>query len=551
LNAAYERDGSYVDFVHSESTFLAPVLTWRAGNKTTLTLEAEHLDMHGRPDGGLPGSKLSFSLPVHLNIGESTDTIQNRSDRVSYYLTHVFNDNWWITNGFSALLIDSKRFFVSGPESSFLPDQHTIARQIADLPENSQSYFERADAVGKFKTGPSVQHTFLFGLEASKERFGRAISLYPISPLDTVRPIYGQFTLGRPPVPETRHQGADTGGVYIQDQVSIFSRLKLLAGVRFDLSRTLYNDYSPGNLNSGGNPIGTGPGGGTPIGTGPGNGPSVGTGNPGGSSGQGGTQQAAAKCGPPVPDPVTGAYTQCSIEHPHAFSPRAGILYQPVSSVSLYVSYSKSFNPLQLIQYVNFQFVRSFIGRQFEAGAKFDLLRNRLQATAAIYKITHTGFPLIDPSHPFTPTYSGYRRSEGAEFDMVAQLMPGWNVTTSYGFNQGFLRIGFPSDRLLGAPRHSGSTWSVYDIQRGRLKGVSAGLGAYYVGERNGNLFASFNLPAYTRTDAMLAYSKPHWRLQVNLKNLTNIKYYDTDAVQGLVFPGSPLNIEGALRFRF
>src|SRR5262249_38296698 len=39
FNTAYQRSDSYVDFVKSESVFLAPVFTWRIGPKTTFTME--------------------------------------------------------------------------------------------------------------------------------------------------------------------------------------------------------------------------------------------------------------------------------------------------------------------------------------------------------------------------------------------------------------------------------------------------------------------------------------------------------------------------------
>src|SRR5262249_13115270 len=142
-----------------------------------------------------------FGLPVHLNIGEPADRLSNSSQRGSYYLTHVFNENWWITNSFSALLIDSKRFYVSGPDSSFLPDKLRIARTVLDLPETSQAFFERVDAVGKFHTG-AIQHTVLFGLEVSRERFHRALYRYPIDTIDIRNPVYGLDPILAPNVPQ-------------------------------------------------------------------------------------------------------------------------------------------------------------------------------------------------------------------------------------------------------------------------------------------------------------------------------------------------------------
>ena len=545
FTSAYERSESYVDFVKSESVFLAPVLTWRIGTKTTLTMEGEHLKLHGRPDGGLPASADSFRLPVHLNIGEPTDRLSNSSQRGSYYLTHAFSENWWVTNSFSALMIDSRRFYVSGPDSTFTPDKLHISRTILDLPETSQAFFQRLDTVGKFATGP-VKHTLLFGLEVSRERFHRALYRYPIDTIDIRNPIYGLQPVTKPNFPQVRDQGADIGGAYVQDQISLLTQLKLLIGGRYDLSKTPYRDYSPGNLNDVPG-VGAGPG----VGVGPPGGP--GTGWTGGTGTGAPSAQPAdtGTCGPARPNPITGEYTQCSVEHPRAFSPRAGMLYQPARVVSLYVSYSKSFNPLQLQQYLNFQFLKPFVGRQSEAGAKFDLLRNRLQITSAVYRIVHSGLPLANPARIGEVVYSGFRRSSGAELDVTSQLIPGWSVTASYGYNLGFVKSAFPTNKLLGAPKHSGNLWTVYEFSKGRFKGWSAGFGISYTGIRNGNQFASFNLPADTRADAMLAYRRPRWSLQLNVKNLTDARYFETDAIQGLIYPGSPVAAEIAFRLHF
>jgi outer membrane receptor protein involved in Fe transport len=475
-------------------------------------------------------------------------------------LTHAFNDNWWITNSFSTLLIDSRRFYVSGPDSTFSADKTHISRTILDLPETSQAFFQRLDTVGKFGTGP-VKHTLLFGIEVSRERFHRALYRYPIDSIDLQNPVYGLHPITKPNVPQVRDQGADIGGAYVQEQISLFKQLKLLVGVRYDLSKTPYRDYSPGNLNEppGGGGVGPGTGvpgpgsggGGTgPSGTGPGTNTAGGTGSTGSGASSPSTGSPSS-CGAPRPDPVTGEYTQCSVEHPRAFSPRAGLLYQRAKTISLYFSYSKSFNPLQLQQYLNFQFLKPFIGKQAEAGAKFDLLQSRLQITTAVYRIVHSGLPIANPGQPGGVVYSGFRRSEGAELDITAQLLPGWSIASSYGYNLGFVKSAFPTNKLLGAPKHSGNVWTVYEFSRSRFKGWSAGVGASYTGIRNGNQFASFNLPAYTRADAMLAYRRQRWSLQLNVKNLTNTRYFDTDAIQGLVYPGSPTSAEGAIRVHF
>ncbi len=68
---------------------------------------------------------------------------------------------------------------------------------------------------------------------------------------------------------------------------------------------------------------------------------------------------------------------------------------------------------------------------------------------------------------------------------------------------------------------------------------------------RLASLAAGFALPAYKRLDARLAYHLArHYTLAVNVKNLTDARYYDTDGSY-VIRPGAPRSILASLRAEF
>jgi len=238
-----------------------------------------------------------------------------------------------------------------------------------------------------------------------------------------------------------------------------------------------------------------------------------------------------------------------STEWVHAFSPRAGLVFQPTPLVALYASYSRSFNPLQLIHYINLVNIKPFRATQYEGGLKLDLFSARLQATMAVFGLEATGYVL--PTAQFgVVTYDGFKKSSGVEVETTSHTGP-LTVLASYTFNDGDKRVGFPGQSLMNAPRHSGSTWATWTARTGRLQGLTIGGGAFLVGERVANLFDSLHIPSYARLDALASYERTRWTVQLNLKNITSERYYETDAVQGLLLPGSPFNPEVTFRLKF
>ena len=107
--------------------------------------------------------------------------------------------------------------------------------------------------------------------------------------------------------------------------------------------------------------------------------------------------------------------------------------------------------------------------------------------------------------------FGGKGVSRGIEFDLAGEIRPGWRVIASYAYDETEVvsDTTFPVDQpLSNVPRHSGSIWTTYRLQTGRLKGLGFGVGEYYVGQREANLPNTYDLAAYWRTDASVSYER-------------------------------------------
>ncbi|HAG83295.1 MAG TPA: TonB-dependent siderophore receptor, partial [Cyanobacteria bacterium UBA12227] len=239
-----------------------------------------------------------------------------------------------------------------------------------------------------------------------------------------------------------------------------------------------------------------------------------------------------------------------------AFSPRVGIVYQPIEPISLYASFSRSFNPVETgTTLANGDIAEPERGTQYEVGIKADFLEGRLSSTLAFYELTRSNVLTPDRTNPFASIQTGEQRSRGIELDVAGEILPGWRVIASYAYTDAEITEDNqfePGNRLINVPESSASLWTTYEIQQGSLKGLGFGLGFRFVGEREGDLENSFTLPNYFRTDAALYYKRNNLRVAVNLYNLFDIEYFEAAQFgRAGIFPGSPFTVLGTIGWEF
>ena len=235
-----------------------------------------------------------------------------------------------------------------------------------------------------------------------------------------------------------------------------------------------------------------------------------------------------------------------------AFSPQVGIVYNPIEPISLYASYSRSF-----LQTVGRTFDNSIFepqrGTQYEIGLKADI-NERLSTTLALYDLTRSNVQTEDPNNPGFRIQTGEQNSQGVELNIAGEILPGWNITAGYAYDNARIREDNTFDegnRLNNAPENALSLWTTYRILGGNLSGLGLGLGLFYVGERQGDLANTFTLPDYLRTDAAIFYERNQFRAAVNVRNLFDIDYFEAAQNAFRVAPGEPLTLSASVSWKF
>ncbi|NJR52888.1 MAG: TonB-dependent siderophore receptor [Leptolyngbyaceae cyanobacterium CSU_1_3] len=236
-----------------------------------------------------------------------------------------------------------------------------------------------------------------------------------------------------------------------------------------------------------------------------------------------------------------------------AFSPRVGVVYQPVEPISLYASYSRSFNPVIGRSQTDETF-NPERGTQYEIGIRADIT-DTLSATLAAFEVTKANVLTTDPANPNFSIQVGEQRSRGVEFIVQGEILPGWNLVAGYAYTDARVTEdnNIPEgDFLVSVPENAANLWTTYEIQNGDLQGLGFGFGLVFVDERQGDLpNSNFQIPSYVRADAALFYRQNNWRAAININNLFGTEYYESAANRNDVYPGAPFNATASLSYTF
>lgn len=290
--------------------------------------------------------------------------------RIGFDLEHRFNEDWQGRSVFRYTQTNEQFdvLFVLG----VLDDGRTLNRAFDEIETEFYGYSLDNYIVGQFSTG-SLQHQILVGFNL----FRRDVFPFTLddrtgsspSTIDIFDPDYGVSLPGDGTPVIAVNERTQGLGLYFQDQVILADNLRLLLGGRFDLTN----------------------------------------------------QQT---------DDLLASTTQ--FQQDTAFSPRMGIVYRPIEPISLYGSYSRSFNPAIGRSADGSQFEPER-GTQYEIGMKADI-NDDLSATLALFHLTRTNVTTTDPNNLNFSIQTGEQRSQGIELDLSGEILPGWNIALGYAF---------------------------------------------------------------------------------------------------------------------
>ncbi|MCK9609256.1 MAG: TonB-dependent receptor [Methylomonas sp.] len=530
FTGSYQNNKSFRDFNFNDRVLVNPSLTWRPSDATEISLDLEALHEDYQVDRGLFAiGNRPAPIPVSRSFIDPNDPVDTNSKvNLGFNLTHAINENWTLRNRFLASFVYDKNTSVK-PANGFTVTQfldpstgnRTYSRNIFSQTSNNETYTTNLDLTGKFDLW-GVNHQTLVGLDylravGTYEFYGDYQNPVPGLEIDIYNPVYGIDPSYYANALATPSDGGannylfrdDWYGVYFQDHITLWDKVHILGGGRYDWART-----------------------------------GLGIGN---------SSSAADAALPSRRD--------------EGFSPRVGLLYQPWTWVSVYGNWTTSFGANNGVTSAGTT-INPEIGEQFEAGLKTEFFDQRLTTTLAYYHLTKENLMTRDfnSPDPFASAAIGKARSQGIELDMTGQITDELSIVGNYAFTDARITkdfSGLQGNRLNNVPEHSGSLWLKYDIRHYEpLNGWQFGVGVFAVGQRQGDNDNTFVLPGYARLDAFTAYHYPigggkQLTVQFNIRNLLDKTYYEsTDPFQNApprvgIYPGAPLTAMGSIRLEF
>ncbi|MFQ4145828.1 TonB-dependent siderophore receptor [Chlorogloeopsis sp. ULAP02] len=496
--AGYRSAETFVDFNEFTKLSIAPSLSFRLGQNTDLVLEGDVniQERNNQQPNGLPAVGTVLPNPngevrrSFNSVGPVEDKV-TAVGRVGYRFEHRFNENLRLRNAFRYRFYDADDRGVTIIPTSLAADNRTLNRRAIIGSQFYDSYYLDTNLLGKFNTG-SINHQLLFGFSLSRNTSDLSFenNIFSVAPVDIFDPVYNNTIAPTGVRNSDSFTTRDTLSIYLQDQITLAENLKLLLGGRVDIFKERTTDR------------------------------------------------------------LTNVETSQSDT---AFSPRVGIVYQPIQPISLYASFARSFAPTIGISATGEAF-QPERGTQYEVGIKADLT-SKLSTTLAFYDLTRSNVTTTDPNNPDFSVQTGEQNSRGIELDISGEILPGWNIIGGYAYNDARVTKDntIPEgNRLFAAPEHSFNLWTTYRIQQGDLQGLGFGLGFYYFGERAADLANTLELPSYFRTDAAIFYERDQFRAAINFRNLFNVDYYNSRFGSGtLVAPGEPFTVQGTISWKF
>lgn len=529
FSGAYHNSDSFRDFVSTERVLVNPSLTWRPTPATELTIDIEGLNQDYKADFGIPviGARPA-PIPISRSLDDPNTPLGNLSHAlVSTEFSYRFNKSWTLRNRFLALYEHNDSTFIN-PVPAFgnalRDDNRTLDRNIFSQTGDTEAYTTNLDLTGRLQIW-RTRHDILVGFDFTRAHSeyhpqgdfinpnpALAIDIFNPGPSYGIPPSLFKSTLATSVLAPDDFSLAKLQwyGAYFQDHITLWEKLHILGGGRYDWAER--------------------------------------------GRGFGSSFDAAS------------AQLPSTITKDEAFSPRVGVLYQAWPWLSVYGNWTTSFGANNGVSATG-KAQPPESGEQYETGLKAALFDQRLGATLAFYHLTKQNILTSDLStpDPFDSIAIGEARSRGIEFDTTGQITHNLSLIGSYAYTDSRVTkdfSGLHGKRLSNVPEHSGSLWLKYDFtQHQPLNGLSLGFGMYVAGRRQGDADNTFRLPGYVRLDALAAYQ---WKVrstnitaQLNIRNLLDNEYYESSdpffnvAPRLGVYPGAPLTAVGSIRVEF
>ncbi|MGC4058055.1 MAG: TonB-dependent receptor [Chitinophagaceae bacterium] len=479
LNLMNQTKGSFRPYEFNDRYSIAPVITYKIDDKTSLTFEytLQHAKMSNVGSYYVYSPKGYGEFPVGYSImspGLDPTKINDHSAFLNFQ--HKLDDHWKLT---AQAAYFSYNQIGSSMWPSSVDSAGNMIRSVSIWDAASTMKLGQVFLNGDVHTGP-VHHRILAGLDMGNKNYladwNQSHNLdtpgsYNIYTNNAAAPANGYPVFDRSQSLATRaiYGNIDQrySAVYVQDELGFLdNRVRLtLAGRYTDVSQASY----------------------------------------------GGTARTAQQ-----------------------FTPRIGLSVSVARDFSVYALYDQAFTPQAGVLRSGAD-IKPITGNNMEAGLKKDWFDGKWNTTLSVYRILKNNELTSDPANTAGESFSivlGQKRAQGVEFDLKGQIVRGLNLIANYAYTDARVTEVTPgvtamkvNDRIPGFAKHNINAWLNYGVQKGFLKGVGVSGGISYQKDRDTWTWGQSGLaklPDYLRVDAGLFWEKGNTRVTANMFNVMN-----------------------------
>lgn len=521
INGAFERSDSYRAHVSKDRIYVNPSLSWRPDSKTNITLEMDYLHDTRTPDRGTvnlgPDSiHALYAMPHNKFLGFESDRVVSNNMTYAVRLDRQLSNYFNFRIAYFGSHLDTDN---TGATTSTLKDvgktgyYNLRSRSLTRSARDDNNSVLQIDLVGQDVFTGKIKHTFQVGFDYRTSSTStiayngvKVDTINVLKDIPNVLPADIAALTAQDPVTARSY----SYGLMAQDVITFNRYLKAVLGVR----------YSYGNST--------------------------------------GSESA---------EYVTG----------DAWNPMAGIIISPIKQLNIFGSYTSTTDLRSASSLMKDPVtgattpVGASRSNQFETGIKSDWFNNRLRFNFTYFYIMNNNLAYSVYNDDWTATgfyaKAGNLKRQGIETELSGHILSNLEVILGYAYLNAQYQDSpayHEGSAPMNTPKHTANGWAYYTLNKGLLKGLSFGLGAYYVGERPVNEYTykaavhnttpnvkPFDMPAYTTVNAQAAYTFNKFMVRAFFNNILNSTGYTSYYRGGYINPTDPFNVSASVSYRF
>lgn len=490
INTSYENARSFRNDVTSERIYFNPSFLVKAGKNTEIVIEGDYLKDNRTLDYGTGAVNYEIAdVPRSRFLGASWSYYKAEQKSATVTINHALNSNWNINVLGSYQGYYNDQYGTTRPNASgqFVATDGRWVRGLQRAGTDQDYYIAQVNLTGKFETG-SIKHQVLVGADNDKYKNEALAYVY---------------------------ENAALGNKNVYDTINIY-----------DLSRYQQRTDIPAiRLNS--------------I-----------------------TENPLTRVGVYVQDLISivekvkllaglrYSYMESGPAdketYDDAFSPRLGVVYQPLKEMSVFASYANSFT-LNTGLDVNNQRLAPSVIDQYEVGVKNELFKGLLSTNLTAYQIVNSNLAqsvLPIPADAINKTnpqeLAGEVTSKGLELDVMSKPINGISIIAGYSYNDTRYTESsqyINNSRLRYNPQHTANASVYYNFANNILKNFSLGFTTFYVGDRvagrstrttvANDTYKLMEIPNYFLFDLSAGYTLQQISIRAKVSNLLNELSYN------------------------